>query len=160
MLLRSVSGYMAAPRAPFASDASQFDRIIVMPTSAAPRPAVSSAPPPFAQTSQQPLNQVDDEELRTVMQPPRGSIFSTFPQLQGIPAATPGSVAPSPQQAQLPLMQQFTGQIPAAAPSTTPAAQPAGPAGAVSTPGMVAPTAAQPGLIPQGPQPRRTPNDN
>ena len=51
LLLRSVSGYMAAPRAPFVSDASQFDRIIVLPTSVAPRPAASSAPPPFAQTN-------------------------------------------------------------------------------------------------------------
>src|SRR6478609_3183690 len=48
MLLRSLSGYMVAPRAVAIADASNFDRIIVMPTSASPRPAVSasaSAPP-------------------------------------------------------------------------------------------------------------------
>src|SRR4029079_16720256 len=39
MLLRSLSGYMVAPRAVAIADASNFDRIIVMPTSASPRPA-------------------------------------------------------------------------------------------------------------------------
>ena len=45
MLLRSLSGYMAAPRVVAVADASQFDRIIVMPTTAAPRPAVSARRP-------------------------------------------------------------------------------------------------------------------
>src|SRR4051812_29272806 len=61
MLLRSLSGYMAAPRAAFVSDASQFDRIIVMPTTASPRPAASAAaPPPPAPFGQ----------LNGIMQPP------------------------------------------------------------------------------------------
>jgi hypothetical protein len=48
MLLRSLSGYMVAPRAAVIADASNFDRIIVMPTTASPRPApsASAAPPP------------------------------------------------------------------------------------------------------------------
>src|ERR1700704_4389056 len=47
VLLRSVSGYMAAPRAAVVANASAFDRIIVMPTSVAPRaPAGAAAPPP------------------------------------------------------------------------------------------------------------------
>src|SRR5438874_8654140 len=38
VLLRSVSGYMAAPRAVVAANLSVFDRVIVMPTAAAPKP--------------------------------------------------------------------------------------------------------------------------
>src|SRR5262245_26782531 len=43
-LLRSVAGYLAAPRATLASDLSLFDRIVVMPTSSAPRAPVATAP--------------------------------------------------------------------------------------------------------------------
>jgi hypothetical protein len=46
VLLRSVSGYMAAPRATGVANASAFDRIIVMPTSVAPRAPAGAAPPP------------------------------------------------------------------------------------------------------------------
>src|SRR5438034_10495027 len=42
LLLRSVSGFMAAPRAQTAANLSQFDRIVVMPTPAAPRPAMNA----------------------------------------------------------------------------------------------------------------------
>jgi hypothetical protein len=48
MLLRSISGYLAAPRVPFMADASLFDRIIVMPASAPPRATSVVAPAPFA----------------------------------------------------------------------------------------------------------------
>jgi len=44
VLLRSVSGFMAAPRPQQVATLSRFDRIVVMPTSVAPRAAVSSAP--------------------------------------------------------------------------------------------------------------------
>src|SRR5436189_4367339 len=46
VLLRSVSGYMVAPRAAGVANASAFDRIIVMPTSVAPRAPAGGAPPP------------------------------------------------------------------------------------------------------------------
>src|SRR5438552_13823242 len=46
VLLRSVSGYMAAPRETAVANFSVFDRIIVIPTVAAPRPAASSAAQP------------------------------------------------------------------------------------------------------------------
>src|SRR2546427_5705194 len=45
ILLRSVSGYVAAPRPTIIDHASRFDRILVMPTSSAPRAAGSAAPP-------------------------------------------------------------------------------------------------------------------
>src|SRR4030081_1449150 len=38
LLLRSVSGYMTAPRPVAVANLSQFDRVVVMPTSVAPRP--------------------------------------------------------------------------------------------------------------------------
>src|SRR5258708_37684884 len=52
VLLRSLSGYITAPRAVDAGNQSVFDRIIIMPTLAAARPAGPStpAPPVFQQT--------------------------------------------------------------------------------------------------------------
>src|SRR5262249_6850611 len=49
MLLRSAAGYMAAPRATVVANLSHFDRVIVLPTSTAPR---NSAPPPSFQQPQ------------------------------------------------------------------------------------------------------------
>src|SRR5690349_12635277 len=49
VLLRSVSGYLAAPRQAVAANLSVFDRIIVMPTSAAPRPAATAQAPTLQQ---------------------------------------------------------------------------------------------------------------
>src|SRR5947207_8408824 len=53
VLLRSVGGYMLAPRPTVASNLSRFDRIIVMPTSVPPR-AVAAPPPPVFQPPQFP----------------------------------------------------------------------------------------------------------
>src|SRR2546428_6060578 len=69
LLLRSVSGYMTAPRPVAVANLSQFDRVVVMPTSVAPRPAMASQPatPTFAQPQFTPPPQmagdddVDDE---------------------------------------------------------------------------------------------------
>src|SRR5262245_33136321 len=44
--MRTLSGYITAPRAEEAPNLSQFDRIIVMPTIASARPAPAAAPPP------------------------------------------------------------------------------------------------------------------
>ena len=167
VLLRSVSGYMAAPRAPFVSDASQFDRIIVMPTSAAPRPATSSAPPQpqppqFGQLSGVLQPSPEDENVMPgglAMPPALAPIFANFPQPQ-----TPGN----PRRAVSPGPGLFVGQpqqtdpqiSPQGLPLSTPATQQAAPFGAVSAPGMIAPPPGQPGLvIPQVIQQRRSPND-
>src|SRR2546425_3715514 len=94
VLLRSVSGYMAAPRATVVANASAFDRIIVMPTSVAPRTPVGGAPPPvfqqpgmpgpFGQPRQGEDDQGEDERPvpPTVIPPNRGPVFNTFPQPQ------------------------------------------------------------------------------
>src|SRR5205814_3253601 len=66
VLLRTLSGYIAAPRAVDAANLSQFDRIIIMPTIASARPATAAPPPPVFQQQQAPqFNQpqvVDDDE--------------------------------------------------------------------------------------------------
>lgn len=43
IVLRSVAGYMLAPRRAGSTGASMFDRILILPTSAAPRPAPTPA---------------------------------------------------------------------------------------------------------------------
>src|SRR4051794_38428377 len=49
ILLRSLSGYIAAPRSADAGNLSRFDRIIIMPTVAGARPPASAAPAPAFQ---------------------------------------------------------------------------------------------------------------
>ena len=97
ILLRSVSGYMAAPRPVRNPTISQFDRILVMPSSVAPRPANSPAtpqpqpafaPPP----APMPADDVDMDEPGNV--PPgtpvnRGPVFPPFPGANGQPGNFP-----------------------------------------------------------------------
>jgi hypothetical protein len=171
ILLRNLSGYMAAPRTTPITDASVYASIAVMPTVAPPASRTASAsttPAPFA--SPAPFTQNDDEEnaaaqLRNgVAQPPRVPTFTAFP---GAPTAQPqpGNVAPRPV---LPVVRP--GVVPTqpannpnefppppGAPPFTTAPAPAqggqtpGAIG-VSAPGMIAPApATQPGQVPQRP---------
>ena len=162
VLLRSLSGYITAPRAADAANLSQFDRIIIMPTLASARPAVSSAPPPpvFQQTPQfqQQLQTGDDEPddqrpAPAAVPPNRGPVFNTFPQPQvvnpqtGQPVAFPGQVPATggvPQQPQ-------TGQPPVNS------SAPTSPFGGVAVPGMIVQPPQQPGQAqPGGIQPPGT----
>jgi hypothetical protein len=172
LLLRSLSGYMAAPRAAFVSDASQFDRIIVMPTTSSPRPAASAAPAPppapFGQLNgiMQPPPEDDNNPVPggISLPPALAPIFNNLNLPQPQPSANPRrpgntGVAPGPG--------VFGTMPPQAEPQVVvpqpaaPAVQPAtNPFGAVSSPGMIAPAASQPGQIPQVQQQRRSPNDN
>lgn len=161
VLLRSISGFLIAPRPTAIANASVFDRIIVMPTTVAPAAAtpVSSAPPAFSQpVVVQPLPPVPDDDDQPAPGPTPAS---------GQPANRPGPVFvfPQPQVTnpqQRPVgggvvgpaqLQQPTGSAPPAATfpgaPTTPA-----PTG-VSTPGMVVPAPPQQG--PQAGQPSREP---
>ncbi len=163
LLLRSLSGYMVAPRATVVADASQFDRIIVMPTAAAPRPAASAAstpaPAPFANLNgiiQPPPVQDDDENGRAgvTLPPALAPIFNNLPQLQNNPRR-PGNTAGGPGPGIFNPPPQNEQPVPAAPQPSTPAAQPATtPFGAVSTPGMIAPAPTQPGQIAPQPQQR------
>jgi hypothetical protein len=131
VLLRSVSGYMAAPRSTTVADLSVFDRIIVMPTVAAPRPAASAAPPApafqqpqFTPAAPPPDDADDPPAAGQVPQQPRPPVFNAFPPPQvggppggsGVPAVQGGQAAPPPS----------FGSTPSAAPG-----------GGVSTPGMM-----------------------
>jgi hypothetical protein len=138
ILLRTLSGYITAPRPVDVANLSHFDRIIIMPTLASARPATSTPPPPVFQQSPQfqPTQPADDDADDDKPAPnvpvpgpqPRGPVFNTFPQPQVVnpqnqPMPQPG--APVPQQAQ-----------PAASPT------PVAPYGGVAVPGMVAPAPA------------------
>jgi hypothetical protein len=161
-LLRSAAGYLAAPRAQAAANLSHFDRIVVMPTSNAPRNPVPAPQPTFQQPQfAQPVDDdVDDDQPapNVVMPNPngRGPVFNTFPQPQvvnpqtGVPVQMPFQQPPE------------QGQQP---PTTYPAS-PTAPFGGVAVPGMVAPAPqpqpgqivlpgqVPPGQVPPG-QPRR-----
>jgi len=141
VLLRSLSGYIAAPRPVQVANLSRFDRIIIMPTLASARPATAPPPPVFQQNQQfnapPPADDDSDDErpapnvpVGNAAQPPvqRGPVFNTFPQPQVVnPQGAPPPQPGAPQQ-----------QTPAPA---TPAAspQPVAPYGGVAVPGMVAP---------------------
>jgi hypothetical protein len=137
VLLRALSGYITAPRPVDVANLSHFDRIIIMPTLAAARPATSSPPPPVFQQTQQfappPADDADDDRPAPnapVPGAPRGPVFNTFPQPQAASPQMPqaGGVVMPPQ---APAGQQ----TPSGQPSPTPVA----PYGGVAVPGMVAP---------------------
>jgi hypothetical protein len=166
VILRSVAGYMAAPRAS-GTGASMYDRILVMATSAAPAAAAAApagrpaAPNPgmagtqrFVPPRQQQAEDEDREEEDP--NPPNPPVF-TFPQQQ------PGMVQPG----QFPNMPANAGQPmivnPAGGgqPITISPAQPAGypttmPIGS-PTPGMINAPPPQPGqpVRPPGRQQQR-----
>jgi hypothetical protein len=166
ILLRSVSGYMTAPRPVDVSNASQFDRILVMPTSTPPR--VAATPQPAFQPPQafgpggvpQPLDDQDDD-------PPPGSQPIPVPNGRGpvfpqYPTGGPGGRGPGYQPQAAPFVQptfppnsypQTPSFQPQQAPPQNPPQNAPPPAGAmpvgVSTPGMVVqppPQANQPGV--------------
>src|SRR5579872_3268482 len=154
ILLRSVSGYIAAPRAvPAANTQSQFDRIVVMATAVAPKAAMSAAAAaPVFQAPQMPQPVVDDDPDDTPPGGVRPPIFGAFPQPQVInPAANqqpnfnppPGFVPPQQGFGAVGQQPQPVGQSP-----NQPANQPASPFGAptgVAVPGMMVPVPQQPG---------------
>jgi len=86
VLLRSVGGYVTAPRMTPMSDASVFDRIVVMPVTAqAPSSAPAAAPPPAFQSFQPPQPQFPieddrDEPSPQAPQPVNRSPVFVFPQ--------------------------------------------------------------------------------
>jgi hypothetical protein len=98
VILRSVAGYMAAPRS-MGQGASVYDRILVMATSAPPPAATATRPPanPNAMSGTQrfvpPRQQPGDEENREDEEdpnPPNPPVF-TFP---GAPNGQPGQFVP------------------------------------------------------------------
>lgn len=160
-VLRSVSGYLAAPRAVPVANASTYDRIFLLAASsgtparaaaAAPTPpGTGFAPPAFNPPvfTPPPQDDQDDDGPRPQVQPevspppgPRGPAFTAFPSPQN-PAQRQFPPAPPQGQSQVPQSQQPV-QAPAFAPNPTFGAAPngGGPVG-VSTPGMVVPAPPQ-----------------
>lgn len=172
ILLRSLSGYIAAPRTAAASDASVYDSIAVMPTLAQAATRIAgpgaSGPAPFSPPAFVPN---DDEESAAAQlrnggpQPARPPIFAPFPGPQGgnpnnvvrpvLPVVRPGVLQPNnpnefpPQQPPFP---------PAPNVPPTPGGQSPSGAVGVAAPGMIvpAPATSQPGQIPT---PTRPPGD-
>jgi hypothetical protein len=166
ILMRSLSGYLAAPRAIPSPTLSKFDRIVVMPTVAAarqPAGAASATPAPVFQqtpTFQPPQVQQeepDDQQPGQNPAAPRGPVFTAFPQPQVVnPNAAPGNIVPGNGQTFVPppgmnLPGAATPQQPPA-----PAAVPTAPVG-VAVPGMMVPTPQPPGVPGQNPVPVRRP---
>ena len=170
LLLRSLSGYIAVPRAIRAANLSSIDRVVIMPTlaTAVPAPAAvraaasasSPPPPPPPVFQQEPLVQqpVEDDQAQTShdqndQQPVSSGIV--LPQMNGVrplnrspvhslevapQGVVPGGVVPRP-------------TVPTPTPVTNPSS-PFAPVGGVAMPGMVAPAPppGQPVRRPGGPQ--------
>ena len=163
VLLRSVSGYLAAPRPGDAANLSHCDRRVVMPTSAAPRPpaAAGPAPPVFVQpqlVQPAPGDDGDDDRPATNMPaigPNRGPIFNPQQQPQVVnPPFGPNGMPFDPNGG----VRGATGQASQPPQSAPPAASqpasgifPRGPSagsGGVAVPGMIVPPQAAPGTQP------------
>jgi hypothetical protein len=72
-LLRSASGYVVAQRAAVVPGASQYDRILIMPTSRPPAASASAPPPAFNQPARpmpQPVADDDEPADAPVVMPP------------------------------------------------------------------------------------------
>ncbi len=147
IILRSVAGYMAAPRGAVAG-ASMYDRILVMATSSAPAPAAAtpnalSGPSPTAGTQRfipprpvqrQPDEQEEEEEEEEEdPDPPNPPVF-TFPQPGQPGFAQPGLFNGAPQSITI-------------NPTTTPGGAPTTPFGGTGAtmPGMIQQPVRQPG---------------
>lgn len=151
ILLRTAAGYIAAPRPANMAGASQFDRVLVLPTSRPPAASASMAPPPFGRPGAQPI-----------MQPPPDDDDGE-PGDQGMPPPVMGPNGPIQQVFPGPMVGPNGQPIgPNAPPMTIPSGpngvplgpngQPMGPNGAPAT------TSPRPGMIPQPQQQTFPPN--
>jgi hypothetical protein len=154
VLLRGVSGYMIAPRPAGSSGASMFDRILILPTSVAPRnppPAPAARPgpqrPPILRRPPQPseagagnpqqegADGADEQEPATAVQPLRPGDPRMRPPIQMNPA--------NPNTAETDDAEEPDDDVPAVKPTPS---NPFGiPAGSSAMPGVVTP-------LPQGAQ--------
>jgi hypothetical protein len=114
IILRSASGYVAAPRSELVTGTSMYDRIMVMATSIAPPPSsgpVAAPPPSFRPAMPSPVDDDDEEPVNippTVQAPPQTAPFGPMPTQQAAPppqgqgapgptlSATPGVVVGAP----------------------------------------------------------------
>lgn len=163
-ILRSVAGYMAAPRSIAAAGPSIYDRILVMATTSAPAPVANRPAPqqpngafngtqrfvPPRQRAEAQEQPEQDEPEEQDENPPNPPVF-TFPQPGSQTFTQPGQFNGAPGQN---MITSPNGNPPSSItinPSTTPVQQavPGMPAGA-TTPGMVVQPASPPGVRPPG----------
>lgn len=162
VILRSVAGYMAAPRST-GTGSSMYDRILVMATSSAPPPAAAAPtrpqPNPAMNGTQRfipPQRQAsddDNEDREEDPNPPNPPVF-TFPGApgpNGQPVFQPNTFQPNTSQQMQPMIIN-----PATGAQVNPAQQPAGYPPAMpfgtSTPGLITPQPGQPTRPPGGRQ--------
>ncbi len=159
ILLRSVSGYMAAPRPSALPNASRFDRILVMPTSTPPQVSTPPQSSPQQFQPQMPTDDLDVDEPAFQPQPvavpgQRGPIFPQFPNGGGQgPSGGFPQRGPAFQQQGLPVQPQMPfpqGEQAIPPPPTAPGTMPIG----VSTPGMIVQPPTQPGQPGAPPEPQ------
>jgi hypothetical protein len=148
VLLRSVSGYLAAPRPTPVANLSRYDRILVMPTPVSARVATAPAVPQFQQPTFDDNN--DDQAPANAVAPGRAPTF-TFPA-----PPQPQVVNPPAQGAMPTVIPGIGGAIPAPlanTPATVPAlfpgarttSSPTAAPGGSSIPGVVVPLPAPTG---------------
>jgi hypothetical protein len=162
-ILRSVAGYMAAPRNGASTGPSIYDRILVMATTSAPAAATAAARPSppqstafagtqrFVPPRQRQEQAEQDEPVEQDENPPSPPVF-TFPQpgqngQNGFPQ--PGTFTNAPQSVNQPGMAVPAPQTITINPSQSAPGQPQMPIG-VSQPGMMVPApqpTQQPGMI-------------
>jgi hypothetical protein len=122
ILLRSASGYIAAPRAVPVANAAFYDRVTIMPTSRAPAATASiSAPPPSFQRPPRPIDD-NDEPVDVIIPPqrqPQGNpVNSQFPGMPPQPGVTQPGQTPQtspltlPRPGPVPQPQQVPGAVP------------------------------------------------
>jgi hypothetical protein len=146
-ILRSAAGYLVALRAAGSVGASNYDRILILPTSRAPVVAAAPAAAPFNRPTPPPQTmpvENDDEPAPAVGQPPMPTAGQPFP-------------GPPPQGAQQPGMHQPVMQQPG---MSQPAMQQPGTQQPVTTlprPGQLPPAPNTPGNPYQPNQPVRPP---
>lgn len=110
-ILRSAAGYMAAPRAPGAAGASQYDRILILassrptttgtvppPSAGFPGPPRFQAPPPMVQPPLEP--DADDQANDETAPPPPQPVMTQpgyLPSPPGVNPAIPAPIIPGQQ---------------------------------------------------------------
>lgn len=144
-VLRTVAGYVAAPRSTVATHLSVYDRILILPTSQAPafNPAAISTPTFTPPPRPMPMPVIDDDPVEqpnavppgTVPMPP-GAVPQPQPQQQPETQSTPGMPQTLPR----------PGMLPPPAPGTPNPYAPNVPGGRPTGPGTQLP----PGVRPPG----------
>ena len=95
ILLRSASGYIAAPRPVPVANAAFYDRVTIMATSRPPAATASNMPPATFQRPPQPVDDSDEPIIVAMPPPPMGNpVTGQFPGMPPQPGAMPPQMQP------------------------------------------------------------------